>query len=89
MKKWIYYVNELEFNIKEGENYISYFARVKINACTYLYASDTDGNRGVYVTDRDSEIEEVRDINENHIKITDEMEAKVQRIISEKGLLLE
>jgi len=90
MKKYTYFVRDLQFVLQEGVICTVLFADVKVHACTYLYGDDADGNRGVWVTDRDSEIVAVRDVDGFYVdKVTEEMEAEVQRIISEKGSSLE
>lgn len=89
MKKWTYYVSNLSFEIPVDDGYETFEADVKVDACEYLYGDDADGNRGVYVTDRDVTVQAVRNSNGESVTCTDVMEEEISTIINEKGADLE
>lgn len=89
MKSWTYYPSNLAFEHLVDDGYETFTADLKVSACTYLYGDDADGNRGVYVTDREIEVLEVRNSDGEIIPCTPEMEETLAEIVREKGEDLE
>lgn len=89
MNRSTYYVNDLQFELAVEDGYETFHANVKVDKCTYLYGDDADGNRGVYVTDREADVQEVWNEEGKPVVITDAMTEEIQTIIDEKGSNLE
>lgn len=89
MRSKIYYINDLGFEIPEGNDYKTYYADVKVYKSTYVFGDDADGNRGTKVTDREAEILEVRGSSGEVVKDKPYMWEEIQRIVNERGAELE
>jgi len=89
MTNWTYDVNNLEFTLLIGDIEETFYADVSVSASNYLYGDDADGNRGVWVTEREINVEEVRNALGLPIESTPQMEQQIQNIIDIKGRDLE
>lgn len=89
MRKWNYFVSNLSFEMPVDGGYETFEADLRVDACTYLYGDDADGNRGVYVTDREIDVQEVRDSEGKIVPCTPEMEEELSTIVNERGEDLE
>jgi hypothetical protein len=89
MKRWTYYFYDLEFEMPVDDGYETFYADGTVFACSYLYGDDADGNRGIYVTEREADVEAVRNEAGEDIQITDAMREEIQTKINEKGADLE
>jgi hypothetical protein len=90
MTKWNYYVNDFEFEWPDGDGGYTYLkANFQVNACRYLFGDDADGNRGVYVTERELVNIEVKDDTGNPIELKPGMEEHLADRVREEGSDLE
>lgn len=88
MSNWTYDVYNLEFTLLIGDIEETFYADVSVSASEYLYGDDSDGNRGVWVTEREIDIEEIRGFL-GPVESTAQMEQQIQNIIDIKGRDLE
>ena len=88
MTNWTYDVYNLEFTLLIGDIEETFYADVSVSASEYLYGEDTDGNRGVWVTEREIDIDEIQGFF-GPVESTAQMEQRIQTIIDIKGRDLE
>lgn len=89
MSEWTYYINNLWFEVPVDDGFESFYADVLVNAEQSEFGSDADGNRSIWITEREAVIESVRNLEGRPVSITKDMIAEVQSLIEEKGSTLE
>ena len=89
MTNWTYDVYNLEFTLLIGDIEETFYADVSVSATEYLYGQDADGNRGIWVTEREIDIEEIRNSLGFPVESTAQRAQQIQNIIDIKGRDLE
>ncbi|MFW6311709.1 MAG: hypothetical protein ACOC1K_05685 [Nanoarchaeota archaeon] len=84
-KDWVYYINDMWFEMPVKDGFEIFYADIRVTANQSEFGTDADGNRGIWITEREAEVEQLRDSNGEVIPITDEVRNYIQGLVEERG----